>query len=54
MSTGITPDFSPAGRVILSLTMFVGRLGPLTLVLAPSARERRRSYRWPEEGVKIG
>jgi Trk-type K+ transport system membrane component len=34
--------------------MFVGRLGPLTLVVALAARERRRSYRWAEEAVKIG
>jgi len=54
MSTGITPDFTPAGRVILALTMFAGRLGPLTLVLAVTARERQHAYRWPEEGVRIG
>lgn len=54
LSTGITPDLSPAGRVIVSLTMFAGRLGPLTLVLALAARERRTTFRWPEEGVKIG
>jgi trk system potassium uptake protein TrkH len=54
LSTGITPDLSPTGRAILSLTMFAGRLGPLTLVLALAARERHTTYRWPEEGVKIG
>lgn len=54
LSTGITPDLSPAGRIIIIATMFVGRLGPLTLVLALAARERRRTYRWSEEAVKIG
>jgi trk system potassium uptake protein TrkH len=54
LSTGITPDLSPAGRLIVTATMFVGRLGPLTLVIALAARERRTSYRWAEEGVKIG
>jgi len=54
LSVGITPEVTPVGRAILSLTMFAGRLGPLTLVLALAARERQRSYRWPEEGVKIG
>jgi trk system potassium uptake protein TrkH len=54
LSTGITPDLSPAGRLIVTATMFVGRLGPLTLVVALAARERRTSYRWAEEGVKIG
>jgi trk system potassium uptake protein TrkH len=54
LSTGITPDLSPVGRVILILTMFAGRLGPLTLVLALAARERRTVYHWPEEAIKIG
>lgn len=54
MSTGVTPDLSPVGRAIMTLTMFAGRLGPLTLVLALAAREHPRSYRWPYEGVKIG
>jgi trk system potassium uptake protein TrkH len=54
MSTGITPELSPAGRALLCLTMFAGRLGPLTLVLALATRERHTSYRWPAEEVKIG
>jgi trk system potassium uptake protein TrkH len=53
-STGITPETTTAGRVILVATMFVGRLGPLTLVLALAARERRTTYHWPEEAVKLG
>jgi trk system potassium uptake protein TrkH len=47
----ITPDLTSTGRVILALTMFAGRLGPLTLVLAVAARERQHAYRWPEEGA---
>ena len=54
LSTGITPTLSVAGQLILVVAMFVGRLGPLTLVLALAARERRPTYRWLEEGVKIG
>jgi trk system potassium uptake protein TrkH len=55
LSGGITPDLSVAGRLILSLGMFAGRLGPLTLAVALAARERHRViYRWPEEAVKIG
>jgi len=54
MSTGITPELTSEGRIILSLTMFAGRLGPLTLALALSGRERRAVYRWPEESVRIG
>jgi hypothetical protein len=34
--------------------MFVGRLGPLTLMVALTARSRRMTYRWTEESIKIG
>jgi trk system potassium uptake protein TrkH len=54
LSTGITPATTPAGRVILILAMFVGRLGPLSLALALAAREHRPSYQWPEEPIRIG
>jgi trk system potassium uptake protein TrkH len=53
-STGITPETTPAGRAILILSMFVGRLGPLTLVLALAARSHRTTHRWTEETIKIG
>ena len=54
LSTGITPESTPSGRALLILGMFTGRLGPLTLVLALAAREHHRTYRRPEEAVKIG
>ncbi len=54
LSTGITPDLSMAGRLIITSTMFVGRLGPLTLALALIQRQRPTAYRYPEEAVRIG
>jgi trk system potassium uptake protein TrkH len=54
LSMGITPDMGSAGRLFLIVGMFAGRLGPLTLALALAARERRSTYHWPEEAVKLG
>jgi trk system potassium uptake protein TrkH len=54
LSTGLTPDLSVSGRFLIPLTMFAGRLGPLTLALALAAREHTRRYRLPEEEVRIG
>ncbi|MEG3627059.1 TrkH family potassium uptake protein [Streptomyces poriticola] len=54
LSTGITADFSDAGQLILVLLMFVGRLGPVTLVSALALRERVRRYELPEERPVIG
>lgn len=53
-STGITPDLSDPARLITSFAMFVGRLGPLTLVLALAARARPIPYRPAVETVRIG
>ncbi|MEV0600382.1 potassium transporter TrkG [Streptomyces sp. NPDC050315] len=54
LSTGITADLPDAGRLILTLLMFVGRLGPITLVSALALRERTRRYQLPEERPVIG
>jgi trk system potassium uptake protein TrkH len=53
-STGITPDLSDPARLITTAAMFVGRLGPLTLVLALAARAHSVPYRPAVETVRIG
>jgi trk system potassium uptake protein len=53
-STGITTDLPDLGRLIVTATMFAGRLGPTTLVLALAARARPVSYRPAVESVRIG
>jgi trk system potassium uptake protein len=53
-STGITPELTDPARLITSFAMFVGRLGPLTLVLALAARARPIPYRPAVESVRIG
>jgi len=53
-STGITPELSDPARLITAVAMFVGRLGPLTLVLALAARAHAVSYRPAVESVRIG
>ncbi|MDQ2689985.1 MAG: Trk family potassium uptake protein [Chloroflexota bacterium] len=53
-STGITPELDDPALVILAIAMFVGRLGPLTLVLALTARARPIPYRPAVESVRIG
>jgi trk system potassium uptake protein TrkH len=53
-STGITPSLDTAGRIIVIGAMFVGRLGPLTLVLALAARSRPDRFRPALETMRIG
>ncbi len=39
LSTGITPQLSLVSKIVLMLTMFIGRLGPITIATSLSARE---------------
>lgn len=54
LSTGITPDLSVAGRLIITAVMFIGRLGPLILVLSLTQRQMPSEYRYPQDEVRIG
>ena len=53
LSTGITPDLSAASKVLLSLTMYTGRLGALTLATVWMSREVP-ACRYSEEDMMIG
>jgi trk system potassium uptake protein TrkH len=53
-STGITPELTDPARMITAFAMFVGRLGPLTLVLALAARAHPVAFRPAVEAVRIG
>lgn len=54
LSMGLTPELSPLGKGIIILTMFIGRLGPLTLMFALSQRVVKNKFRYPEEKILIG
>jgi trk system potassium uptake protein TrkH len=53
LSTGITESLSQAGKLILSIVMFVGRLGPLVIVLGVSRPEAPHYY-YAEEDIMSG
>jgi trk system potassium uptake protein TrkH len=53
-STGVAPRLSAPSKLLLTLTMFVGRLGPVTVALALTARRAEAPYRLPSEAVRIG
>ncbi|MCL4298935.1 MAG: Trk family potassium uptake protein [Anaerolineae bacterium] len=53
-SLGITDHFDGWGRILLAFTMFWGRLGPLTLVVALTQRDRQTLIHYPEEKIIIG
>lgn len=54
LSTGITPHLSLAGKIVIIVTMFVGRIGPLTLALMVGREVAAPGIRYPEEHVAVG
>lgn len=54
LSTGVTPSLSAPGRVLITLLMFIGRLGPLTIGFAFLRRRRPAKYAYAEERIMIG
>lgn len=54
LSVGVTPELSDWGKIIISLTMFIGRIGPLTIAYALRPRKEKRLYRHPEGRIIIG
>lgn len=55
LTAGLTPKLTVAGKLLISLTMYIGRVGPLTLAFAIAQRLGRQGIKhYPEEGVIIG
>jgi len=55
LSRGLTPVLSDAGKIILSLVMFIGRLGPLTVAFAFMKQHKNiGNYTYPEGKIIIG
>ena len=54
LSRGITAQLSDPGKLVVTLAMYLGRLGPLTIALGLALHERRVPYRYATERVRIG
>jgi len=54
LSTGITPNLSFIGKVFIVLTMYLGRVGPLTIALSVALRKHKVIYTYPEERIMVG
>lgn len=54
LSTGITSELTTPSRLVIVLTMFAGRVGPLTLLLALAGKQQRPAYDLPMEKVTLG
>ncbi|WP_414753129.1 TrkH family potassium uptake protein [Anabaena sp. CCY 9910] len=54
LSTGITASVSPAAKLVLIITMYVGRVGVLLLMSAILGDPRPTRIHYPEENLLVG
>jgi len=55
LSTGITSSLTAAGKIVIILLMFIGRLGPLTIVASIGSESKSKIlHRYPEAEISIG
>jgi len=55
LSTGITPSISLGGKIVLMLSMLIGRVGTLTLAFALSDRKvEANTFKYPKGSVHVG
>jgi trk system potassium uptake protein TrkH len=54
LSRGITPLLSNAGKLVVIVSMFVGRVGSLTLGVALARQVSTTAYEYPPEAVTVG
>lgn len=54
LSVGLTPELTEWGKLIITVTMFIGRIGPLTIAYAIRPKQTKNLYRHPEGRIIIG
>lgn len=54
LSEGLTGNLTPIGRVLITIMMFIGRLGPLTMAFALMSNKKEAKIKYAEEKIMIG
>ncbi|TNF48033.1 MAG: ATPase, partial [Bacteroidetes bacterium] len=54
LSTGLTPELSTAGKFVLIIAMFIGRVGTLTVAYLVGTRVISTKYKYPEGHTMVG
>lgn len=54
LTLGITPELTSMSKILIIITMFVGRLGPLTFALAIGESKTKALIKYPKENILVG
>ena len=53
-SMGITSNLSNIGKILITICMYLGRIGPMTMAFAFGMKTRKSLIRYPESFISIG
>jgi trk system potassium uptake protein TrkH len=54
LSLGITDELSIPGRLIITVLMYIGRLGPVTVAMGMASRSPKVPYSYPPTNIMVG
>lgn len=56
LTLGLTPNLSFAGKILIALTMYAGRVGPLTIAVALAKNKKGSTnlIKYPEDKILVG
>ncbi|MBU1196759.1 MAG: TrkH family potassium uptake protein [Proteobacteria bacterium] len=54
LSMGVTPTLSIQGKIVITIMMFIGRLGPVAIALGVSTQKAPKRYHYAQENIMIG
>lgn len=54
LTAGLTFDLSPMGKILITIMMFIGRIGPLTMAFALLKEGKQSKVKYVEEKILIG
>ncbi|MGJ0848090.1 trk system potassium uptake protein TrkH [Tissierella praeacuta DSM 18095] len=54
LTRGITPNLTNFGKLLITLTMYAGRVGPLTMAFAFAKKAKVSNFRYSEGNILVG
>ena len=54
ITTGVTQEIGTLSKVVIMFTMYCGRVGPITVILALMRKNKKTGIRYPEGKILIG
>ncbi|MDD4371526.1 MAG: potassium transporter TrkG [Anaerostipes sp.] len=54
LTKGLTPNLNDIGKIVIICTMYLGRVGPVSLALGFTTRGNKKLAKYPEENITLG